>query len=210
MSKKADRLPTHVLQRLTKYLVHLRALQQKGIEWSSSEKIGEALGLTSSTVRQDLTHLTFSGTAHRGYETDKLEQVLSRELGADDTTNAAIVGAGNLGRAVALHQELERSNFAIRAVFDSNPDVIGERVGDLQIKGMNQLSQTVRTEHITLGIITVPAASAKKVAHALIAAGIQGLLNFAPTHIKIAGTVPIVDARIVANLQELLYLMRQT
>ncbi|MBN2560494.1 MAG: redox-sensing transcriptional repressor Rex, partial [Phycisphaerae bacterium] len=103
MSKQSKAMPRPTLRRLAMYLAYIQQLREKGIRWVLSREMAKALCLSSSTVRQDLTHLDFSGTSRRGYDTKRLEQVLHKELGTDQVTRMAIVGAGNLGRALVLH-----------------------------------------------------------------------------------------------------------
>lgn len=210
MKEPIKKMPAPVVQRLTKYLTFVRELREKGVEWVSSQDIAEALGLTSSTVRQDITHLDFSGTSKRGYEIKRLEWAFYRELGADRITNVAIVGAGNMGRALALHGELERQRFMICALFDANAKLIGRKVGEIEVFGMDDLPRLVRARKIDIGMIAVPTASAQAVADALVAAGVHGILNLTLAHVRVPAHVAMVEARLVASLQELLYWMKIT
>jgi len=206
--KHANNIPRPTVDRLTMYLAHMRGLRKKEIEWVQSQQIADALCLTSSTVRQDLTYLDFSGVSKRGYETEKLERVLNKELGANKTTNMAVVGAGNLGRALALHGEFKRNGLMICAVFDSSPGIIGRKIGNLEVKAMTELPNVIRKMKIDIGIIAVPASSAQEAANALVSAGLCGLLNLAPVHVCVPEHVATVEARIIPNLQELLHLMK--
>jgi redox-sensing transcriptional repressor len=208
VNKAIKRIPAPVIHRLTKYLVFVQELNEAGIEWVLSQEMANALGLTSSTVRQDLSHVECAGISKRGYETEKLKKALHKILGADGHTSVAIVGAGNLGRALALHGEFERRGFRISAVLDSNACVVGKRIGDLRIESMDRLREVVRTKGIDIGIIAVPSSSAQEVADNLVAAGITGLLNLTSGHIRARKGIAVADARIVASLHELLYLMR--
>jgi redox-sensing transcriptional repressor len=198
-------IPASVVSRLTRYLAHVQSLQDRGAEWVSSQGLGDALGLTPSTVRQDLSHVDFSGISKRGYETAGLERVLSHLLGADKQWRAIVVGAGNLGRALVLHEEFERRGFEICAVFDSDRRKAGHRLGRHIVLEMDALEDTVRKGHVDIGIIAVPAAAAQDVAERLVKAGVKGLLNLALTHISVTERVAVVDSRVVASLQELTY-----
>ena len=108
MTNTTKAVPAPVLKRLTDYYATIQGLRAEGVEWVSSSEVADALGLTSSTVRQDLSHLNFAGVSKRGYETSGLETALARALGADKIWNMLVVGAGNLGRALALHQAFRR------------------------------------------------------------------------------------------------------
>jgi len=201
-------IPPAVLQRLPRYLAQVQILCARGVTWVSSAELADKLSLTSSTVRHDLRHVEFSGISKRGYETAGLRAALERMLGADVSWNVAVVGAGNLGRALALHEEFVRRGFIISALFDSDKKKIGRRFGQLKVRGMDQLPQTIVQNKIDIGVIAVPASAAQRVADLLIASGIRGLLNLSSTHIIAPRQVPVVDARIVASLQELAHLIR--
>ncbi len=108
-------MPPSVVQRLTRYLTQVQNRIKQGKEWISSSELAAELGLTSSTVRQDLSYLDFSGISKKGYEVAKLQKVLMWVLGADKEWKTVVIGAGNLGRAIALHGELTRRGFVIAA-----------------------------------------------------------------------------------------------
>lgn len=204
---KADRLPPPVIHRLPHYLAHVERLREDGVTWVSSREIAKALGLTSSTVRQDLSHLAFSGIAHRGYQTDQLESALSRTLGVDRRVNIVIVGAGNLGRALTLHEEFGRHGLVVCGLFDANPRVVGEPIGGLRVLPVSELARVVHDSRVAVGMIAVPANSAQTVADALVHAGVRGILNLTPAHVRVPESVASKDARILAILQELVCLM---
>lgn len=203
MTNRPSGIPIPVVRRLTKYLSHLERLKCTGKEWVSSQELAQALSLTDGTVRQDLSHLDFSGKAKRGYEVEGLEKILTDVLGLDTCTNAVIVGAGNLGRALALHEDFPRRGFKICGIFDSDPKQFGRRLGRLVVQDMGALPGVVRDEGVHIGILAVPASAAQVVAWALVAAGVRGLLNLACAHVAALPGVAIVDARIVESLQEL-------
>jgi len=204
----ANSIPPAALGRLTRYLAHVQELMRQGAEWVSSATLARALGLTSSTVRQDLTHITFSGISKRGYRVKGLERALSEVLGADRSWEVVVVGAGNLGRALALHEDFTRRGIHICGIFDNDRAVVGQRVGGLTVGGMQTLRRTVRKHGAAMGIIAVPAAAAQEVADALVAAGVKGLLNLTLTHIATPPGVPVIDSRIAAGLQELSHAIR--
>lgn len=200
-------LPASVLRRLPKYLAHIQNLRGHGKEWVSSLELAEALGLTSSTVRQDVTHLECRGISKRGYETEALEKILTGILGLDRGRNMVVVGAGNIGRALAQHGNLHRKGFRICGIFDSDASLVGEEVGDLAVQAMNALPDAVRSGDIDIGIIAVPPQAAQDVAECLVAAGVRGLLNLSAAHVHVAN-VPVVDVRLIASLQELAYAVK--
>jgi redox-sensing transcriptional repressor len=201
-------IPTSLIHRLPKYLTLMQALSKDGQKWVSSQELARALGLTSSTVRQDLSHLDYSGTPKRGYETESLEKILAEVLGSDISRGMVVVGAGNIGRAIASHQDFCTRGFMILGIFDSNPALFGSKVGSLVVQGMDALPGVVRKRNIDIGVVAVPAAAAQKVADQLVSAGVRGLLNLACTHIHTTENVPVVEVRLIAGLQELAYAIK--
>lgn len=196
-------IPLTVIRRLTKYLAFVQESDGKNIRWISSGKIAEQMGLTSSTVRQDLMHVNYSGRSKRGYETAGLASVLKQLLGADKRWRMVVVGAGNLGRALALHEDFARRGFSICGLFDTNPAKIGQACGNLRVQSMAELAAAVGHHRADIGVIAVPGAAAQRAADLLIAAGIRGLLNMSPASVIAPKRVAVVDARIVASLLEL-------
>jgi redox-sensing transcriptional repressor len=201
-------IPPSVVKRMTKYLAYVQGLCEDNVAWVSSSELADTLGMTSSTVRQDLSHLDFSGTSKRGYETAGLAQVLVKALGVDEEWRMAVAGAGNLGRALVLHRDFERRGFRICAIFDNDKRKIGTRVGALTVQGMRELPTVVQEQNIQLGVIAVPPAAAQSVADIMIASRMRGLLNLALTHIIAPRQVAVIDARIAASLLELSYAVK--
>jgi redox-sensing transcriptional repressor len=198
-----------VIRRLPRYLIRARELKHAGRAWASSQDLAEALDLTPSTVRQDISYLALAGVAKRGYEIRRLEAVIGAELGADTRHCCVIVGAGLLGRALALHGDMVEHGFFPCAIFDRDPRRVGRRVGDLVVRPMDRLPSTVRRRRAEIGVIAVPAAAAQEVADRLVAAGIRGILNLAHMHVRVPRRVPVVEARILARLQELAFALRE-
>ena len=201
-SKKKD-MPSSVVSRLTRYLAHVQTLRAQDVKWVSSQDMANNLGLTSSTVRQDLSYLDFSGVSKRGYETVGLEKVLTDIFGSETSWKMVVVGAGNLGKALALHEEFGGRGFSIVGIFDVDPKKIGRKVGSLTIQGQREIPLVVAANKVDIGVIAVPAPAAQGVADMLIMSGVKGLLNLALTHIASPTRVPVVDSRIVASLLEL-------
>jgi len=206
--RSARELPGPVVRRLPKYLTLVQHLREGGVEWVSSADVARALGLTGSTVRQDLSHLKVSGLSRRGYRVAELERVLARVLGADRTWKVVIVGAGNLGQALAKHGDLQRHGFEICGIFDVDRRVIGRKVGALKVMAFSEVDRVVKERGVRLGIIAVPAWAAQEVADRLVAAGIKGILNLAYANVLVRPGVAVVNARILESLQELVYMVR--
>lgn len=201
-------IPLPVIERLAKYYMFAGARRRDSVDRLSSAAIAQVHGLTCSTVRQDLSHLDYSGKAKVGYETRLLERALADTLGIARPANVAIVGAGNLGKALTLHGGFARSGFRIRAIFDSDPSLLGKKVGNLRISSMRDLGRIVRAQRIDIGVIAVPEAAAQDVADQLTRAGVKGLLNLAERPIRAPEGIHTQDVRIVAGLLTLLCQMR--
>lgn len=206
---ESDQIPNPVIRRLPKYLVHVQELRDEGVEWASSQDIADALGLTSSTVRQDLSHMDLKGISKKGYEIIQLEAVLRQILGADVMHRMVIVGAGNLGRALAAHGDFGRRGFEICGLFDQDQKILGTKVGELEVKPMSELSRESERKRIAIGVIAVPTAAAQTVADQLVAAKVPAILNLAYKHIQVPEGVTVVDARLMESLQELAYVLGQ-
>jgi redox-sensing transcriptional repressor len=202
MSRSRE-IPKSVIKRLTKYLTHVEGLAANGRDWVSSSELARSLGLTSSTVRQDLTYVDFSGTSKKGYRVRGLQQVLTSALGTDKERRMVIVGAGNLGRALALSEDFQGRGFTICDLFDSDPVKIGQGVGPFVVKSIIYIPGFVRRNRVEIGVIAVPSLAAQGVADLLIASGIRGILNLAPCHIVVPESVAMVDERILTSLMEL-------
>jgi redox-sensing transcriptional repressor len=207
MSKKTKPIPESVRRRLARYLTFVEDLRARGVEWVSSQDLADGLGLTSSTVRQDMSYLDFSGVSKRGYASAGLQRVLTALLGADTTWRVVVVGAGNLGTALARHGEFARRGFRIEGIFDNDAHKIGKKVGSLEIQPLRNLPAFVSRTKVDIGILAVPASAAQSVADLLIVSGIKGLLNLALTHLVAPARVPVVDSRVMVSLLELTHLI---
>jgi len=203
-----EKIPISVIRRLPKYLTVAKQLRSEGVEWVSSDALAEALALTSSTVRQDISHIDFQGISKKGYSTSGLETVLTHTLGADQESVCIVIGAGNLGRALATHEEFARQGFRICEVFDNNPAVIGKKIGKFVVRNVADLPEFVARHKVEIGIVAVPHDAAQTVADRLIIAGIRGILNLTTAHITVPAAVALADARIIASLRELAYVLK--
>lgn len=210
MGQRKGKIPPSVLKRMTNYLAFVQELTDEGIEWVSSAHLAKALGVNRSTVRQDLLHIDFSGISRRGYEARKFVKVLRQTLGMDLEWKMVIVGAGNLGTALALHGDFAKRGFTVGAIVDKDPKRIGCKVGVIKVEDVEDLEEIVKRESIKIGVIAVPVAEAQKSADALMQAGVSGLLNLAMTHIVVPQNIPVVDSRIVADLLRLSHAVKNT
>jgi redox-sensing transcriptional repressor len=177
------RIPRPTVKRLSLYLRELEAMRDQST--ISSKVLGDALGLTDAQVRKDLTSFGQFGQAGVGYRVSDLIGQLRKILGTDKTWNAAVVGAGNIGRAIMAYRRFTRKGFDIVAVFDHDAAVVGKTIAGHRVRPMKDLPALVRERDIKIGIVAVPAEGAQAVADQLIDAGVKGILNFAPVRLDV-------------------------
>lgn len=202
-------VPEVVIQRLPLYVRVLTQFAQMGMGVVSSEQLGELLQMTPAQIRKDLSYFGRFGKQGRGYNVKHLSDELRRILGLDFSWNTAIVGMGRLGRAVASYPGFEREQFRIVAAFDANPDLTGMRVGDVVVQPMSELTATVRSKDVRIGIVTVPAAMAQQVINALAAAGVKAILNYAPYSSQAPAGVKVLGIDPVLALQSMTYYLKK-
>jgi redox-sensing transcriptional repressor len=201
------RLSRASVGRLSLYLRRLEDLLAEGVGKVSSGVLGEALGLTDTQVRKDLASLGRLGHPGIGYDVSDLVTAIRVTLGIDRAWSAALVGVGNLGRALLRYQGLTARGFRIVAVFDTDPAKVGEVFEGLLVHPTSRLHEVIPPTGAELGILTVPASSAQNVAEELIAAGIKGLLNFAPSVVRAPAGVSVVNVDLTMQLEQLAFLV---
>ena len=167
----------------------------------SSEQLAELAGVTAAKVRKDLSFLGSYGTRGVGYEVEHLLREVSRELGLTHDWPVAILGIGNLGRALANYRGFAARGFRVVALVDADPAKVGTRVGDLAVEPVEALSRLVADRQVAIGVIATPAESAQGVADRLVAAGVRAILNFAPTVVVVPPEVSLRKVDLATELQ---------
>jgi redox-sensing transcriptional repressor len=167
----------------------------------SSERLAELAGVNAAKVRKDLSYLGSYGTRGVGYDVEYLLFQISRELGLTQDWPVVIVGIGNLGHALANYKGFQARGFRIVALVDADPTKVGERVGGLVVRGLDELPAIAADEGIAIGIIATPAAAAQEVADRLVASGVTSILNFAPALISVPPTVSVRKVDLSIELQ---------
>ncbi len=199
------RIPRPTVKRLSLYLRELERLAEAGQGTISSKTLGDALGLTDAQVRKDLACFGQFGHPGIGYRIADLIGQLRKILGTDRSWNAAVVGAGNIGRAVMAYGRFRRKGFDIVAVFDADPGVVGREIAGHKVRPMSDLPKLVRERDIKIGIVAVPAEAAQEVAEELIDAGVLGILNFAPVRLDVHDAVSVVSVDFSVSLEQLAF-----
>jgi redox-sensing transcriptional repressor len=202
------RLSRASVGRLSLYLRRLEEHLRSGASTVSSGQLGESLGVTDAQVRKDLAYLGNLGQPGIGYPTQELIAAIRRTLGVDREWAVALAGVGNLARALLRYRGFQQQGFRIVALFDSDPAKIGQHVDHLVIRGPGEIAAVVAATRAELGILTVPAEAAQAVADALVAAGVRGVLNFAPVVLRLPPGVSLVSVDLTVQLEQLAFLVQ--
>lgn len=199
--RRREDVPEATVARLPVYLRALHALAEAGRTTVSSEALAEAAGVGSAKLRKDLSHLGSYGTRGVGYEVEELVHHISGALGLGQRWPVVLVGVGNLGHALAGYGGFDDRGFCIVALLDSDPARIGERVGDLVVRGLEDLDDVVRAAGAAIGVIATPAEAAQDVCDRLVAAGVTSVLNFAPALLQVPEGVDVRKVDLSNELQ---------
>jgi redox-sensing transcriptional repressor len=191
--------------RLPIYLRALVEIAEGGLATISSEALAESTGVNSAKVRKDLSHLGSYGTRGVGYDVAYLIHQIRRELGLTQHWPIVIAGIGNLGHALANNRGFAERGFRTAALIDNDPGTIGETVGDLTIRPVEDLGAIAREHAALIGVITTPASAAQDVADAMVEAGIRSILNFAPVSLAVPEGVSVRKVDLAVELQILTY-----
>jgi redox-sensing transcriptional repressor len=194
--------------RLSLYLRRLEGLLHDGIQKVSSSQLGDSLGVTDAQVRKDLASLGNLGHPGVGYSASELIAAIRRALGIDREWLAALVGAGNLARALLRYHGFVQRGFRFVALFDADPAKIGQRIDGLEIHATTDMAAVIAATRAELGVLTVPAESCQAVAESMVAAGIRGLLNFAPTVLRLPPSVQVTSVDLTVQLEQLAFLVQ--
>lgn len=198
-------IPDIVIRRLPIYVRTLRRMREEGIASVSSEELGRRIGVTAAQIRRDLSYFGRFGKQGKGYDVANLEEEIAHILHLDRTWDAALVGFGHLGKAIAHYRGFESNSFRIAAIFARNPSQIGQSVNDVVVLDESEITSVVAERQIKIGIIAVPAADAQDVADRLIAGGVRALLNYAPVILRVPSNVWIREIDPTSALQSLTY-----
>jgi len=205
---KDNQVSITVIRRLPKYYRYLTELKEKGISRISSQELSVLTGFTASQIRQDFNNFGGFGQQGYGYNVEDLHRELKRILGLDTEYNAVIVGAGNLGQAIANYKGFEDAGFKVLSLFDRNPKVIGLKIRDIEIRDIETIDSFIKENNVQIGIITTPKESAQAVADIYVKNNIKGIWNFAPTDLVIPDNVVVENVRLNESLFILSYFLR--
>ncbi len=196
--------------RLSLYLRRLEGFLREGVRKASSGQLGEALGITDAQVRKDLACLGHLGQPGIGYPVRDLIAAIRRVLGVDREWSVALVGVGNLARALLRYRGFGQRGFRIVALFDADVTKVGQMIDGLVVHSSEAMSGVIAATGADLGVIAVPSEAAQKVADALVTAGVRGILNFAPVVLRLPPGASVVSVDLTVQLEQLAFLVQMS
>ena len=198
-----------VIRRLPKYYRYLGDLLKKDIQRISSKELRDIIGFTASQIRQDLNNFGGFGQQGYGYNIEDLHTEIGKILGLDKSYSAVLIGAGNLGQAIANYAGFRNAGFEIKALFDANPKVIGLKIREFEILDSDFIEEYIKENNIDIGILCVPKNGAQQLADRLVNAGVTGIWNFAPIDLNVSKDVIVENVNLTESLFTLSYLMKE-
>ena len=198
-----------VIRRLPKYHRYLRDLLDKDIYRISSKELSDIIGFTASQIRQDLNNFGGFGQQGYGYNVEELYSEIGKILGVDKPYNTIIIGAGNLGQAIANYSGFNKSGFKIKALFEVNPRLVGIKIRDLEILDGEIMEEYIKENDIRIAVICTPKERAQAVAATLVKAGIKGVWNFAPVDLDLPPDIIVENVHLTESLFTLAYLLNE-
>ena len=207
--KKKKNVSMAVIKRMPKYYRYLGELVKNDVDRISSKELGEKIGFTASQIRQDLNNFGDFGQQGYGYNVKELHNQIGAILGVGKEYNAVLIGAGNIGQAIANYSRFTDIGLGITAIFDANPKLVGMRIRDVEIKDIDELKGYLEENHIDMGILCVPRINAQKVCDVLVNGGVRGIWNFAPIDLHVPETVKVENVHLSESLLTLVYQMNK-
>lgn len=204
MEKKKN-VSMAVIKRMPKYYRYLGELVKNDVDRISSKELGEKIGFTASQIRQDLNNFGDFGQQGYGYNVKYLYTEIGKILGLDVNHNMIILGAGNLGQALANYAAFERSGFVLKGIFDVNPRLEGVTIRGIEIRMMDELSNFIKENNIEIAVLTIPKTKAIEVADMLVESGIKAIWNFAHTDLELPEDVIVENVHLSESLMRLSY-----
>lgn len=199
-----------VIRRLPKYHRYLGDLLDKDIQRISSKELSDIIGFTASQIRQDLNNFGGFGQQGYGYNVEALYNEIGKILGLDKKYNAILIGAGNLGQAIANYSGFRKAGFEIKALFDANPRMIGLKIRDFEILDSQEIESVVEENEIDIAILCIPKNGAQETVNRLVSVGIKGVWNFAPIDLEVPDGVIVENVNLTESLFTLSYLMKES
>ena len=200
-----EKIPDIIIGRLPIYLNALQQLSDRGVQTTSSQELGGIVGISAAQIRKDISQFGEFGKQGTGYSIPFLIEKLSHILKVDRIWEVAIVGMGDVGRALANYNGFANRGFHVEMVFDNDPGRVGTKEGDFTVLDAANMAEKIKGHKIKVAMIAVPAASAQDVADQLVKAGVKAILNYAPTSLNVPEDVHVQYVDPVTHLQRMTY-----
>ncbi len=201
----ADKIPDIIIGRLPIYLRALQRMAENGLQTTSSQELGDRVGISAAQIRKDISQFGEFGKQGTGYSipflTDKLREILK----VDRIWDVALVGAGDMGHALGRYQGFKNRGFRIVMIFDNDQAKIGQKVGEFVVEDAAEMVEKIRGADVKIAMLTVPAASAQEVTDKLVQAGVKAILNYAPISLNVPSGVYVQHIDPATHLQRMTY-----
>lgn len=201
----ANKVPDIIIGRLPVYLRALQRMSDRGMKTTSSQELGDNVGISAAQIRKDISQFGEFGKQGTGYSIPFLMDKLRSILKVTQSWDVALVGAGDMGHALAGYQGFANRGFKIVMVFDNNPEKFGEKIDSFVVEDSSRMVEKIRAAGIKVAMVTVPAASAQEVADKLVQAGVKAILNYAPIHLVVPESVRVQHIDPALHLQRMTY-----
>ena len=201
----ADKIPDIIIGRLPIYLRALQRLTEKGIHNTSSQELGEMIGISAAQIRKDISQFGEFGKQGTGYSIPFLVERLQTILKINRIWDVIVVGMGDIGHALARYNGFVDRGFMVTMLFDNDPEKIGQTINNLEIYSMDTMVEKIKESKIKVAMLTVPASAAQDVADQLVKAGIKAILNYAPIHLNVPKDVRVQHIDPATHLQRMTY-----
>lgn len=209
MSENTKKVPAVVIKRLPRYYRYLGELLKQDIKRISSNALSQKMNVTASQIRQDFNYFGGFGQQGYGYNVQYLYDEIGDILGLNDGDTTVIIGAGNLGRALANHNTFEKRGFKLVGIFDNDADIIGTIINGITVKSIDELDSFMKNNRVDIGILTIPKSAVQETAERLADNGIKGILNFSYTELEISKDIAIENVHLSDPMMTLSYKIKQ-
>ena len=210
LMKESERnVPSVVVKRLPRYYRYLSELLNQGVKRISSNALSDKMNVTASQIRQDFNYFGGFGQQGYGYNVEYLHGAIGDILGLNDGDTMVIIGAGNLGKALASHDTFEKRGFKLVGIFDNNPNVIGTVINGREVMDVSDLEDFIQRERVDIGVITVPRGAVEETVERLVKSGVKGLFNFSYMELKLGQDVAVENVHLSDPLMTLSYKIKE-
>jgi redox-sensing transcriptional repressor len=202
---KADKIPDIIVGRLPVYLRALQRMADNGLKTTSSQELGEHVGISAAQIRKDISQFGDFGKQGTGYSIAYLLDKLREILKVDRIWDVVLVGAGDMGHALANYQGFQNRGFRIVMIFDADKEKVGQKIGDFVIEDAEKIVEKIKAAGVKMAMLTIPAAAAQSVADKLVQAGVKAILNYAPISLNVPPNVKVQYIDPSTHLQRMTY-----